>query len=100
MQTLRWTGIALALGVLVACAARPAAPQQVPAPLRVPEDQTLFLVAAASGVQIYQCTQKADGSFEWTFKAPEAALSFAADGTTLVATVPCSHALYLVARTM
>ena len=75
MQILRRTGSAFALGLLVACASRPAPPPQVPSSLAVPEGQTLFLVAEASGVQVYQCTQKADGSFEWVFKSPEATLT-------------------------
>lgn len=76
MKTLRCTGALLALGLVVACASRPAPPQQVPASLHVPEGQTLFLVAEASGVQIYQCTQKGDGGgFEWAFKSPEATLT-------------------------
>jgi len=75
MQILRQAGTACALGLLVACASRPAAPPQVPAALAVPEGQTLFLVAEASGVQVYQCTQKADGGFEWLFKSPEATLT-------------------------
>jgi hypothetical protein len=75
MQILRWTGVASALGLLLACASHPAAPPAVPASLRVPEGQSLFLTAEASGVQIYQCVQKADGGFEWLFKSPEATLT-------------------------
>lgn len=39
----------------------------------------------AKGVQIYECAQKPDGSFEWAFKAPEAALADARANPSLVA---------------
>ena len=44
--------------------------------LRPPVDQVVFLEALATGVQIYECASKPDqpSMFEWTFKAPEAAL--------------------------
>jgi len=60
------------------CASGPiGTPPDVPAPLRPPADQSLFLVALASGVQIYECAAKADqpSTFEWVFRAPEAALT-------------------------
>jgi hypothetical protein len=49
----------------------------VPANLTPPAGQVLFLEAVASGVQVYECAAKADQptTFEWTFRAPEAALS-------------------------
>jgi Protein of unknown function (DUF3455) len=59
------------------CASGPTvAPPEVPQPLRPPADQTVFIEALASGVQIYECAPKADqpSTFEWTFRAPEAAL--------------------------
>jgi Protein of unknown function (DUF3455) len=59
------------------CASGPvAAPPDVPAPLRPPAGQSLFLEALASGVQIYECAAKPDqpATFEWVFRAPEAAL--------------------------
>jgi hypothetical protein len=63
---------------LSGCAGGPTAnPPDVPAPLRPPADQSLFLVALASGVQIYECAPKADqpSAFEWVFRAPEATLT-------------------------
>ena len=70
--------IASALG---GCASGPAvdAPLRapdVPAALRVPAGQVIFLEALATGVQIYECAAKADGSgYEWAFRAPEAQLA-------------------------
>lgn len=61
--------------VLAACAALPTAPQ-VPAALQPPAGQVLQLEALASGVQLYECQTKADGSgTAWVFKAPEATLA-------------------------
>jgi hypothetical protein len=60
------------------CASGPAvtAPE-VPVNLRPPAGQVLFLEALAAGVQIYECTSKPDqpSSYEWAFRAPEAALA-------------------------
>jgi len=60
------------------CASGPAvtAPE-VPANLRPPAGQVLFLEALAAGVQIYECASKPDqpSSYEWTFRAPEASLT-------------------------
>ena len=47
----------------------------VPAALRPPADQVAYLEVRASGVQIYECSQQAGASYQWTFKAPEAALA-------------------------
>ena len=47
----------------------------VPAALRAPAGQAVYLEALATGVQIYECGQKSDGSYEWIFKAPEASLA-------------------------
>jgi len=47
----------------------------VPAALRPPADQVAYLEALATGVQIYECSQKADSTYEWAFKAPEATLA-------------------------
>jgi hypothetical protein len=65
--------VGLFLAVCAGCAAAPT----VPAPLRVPSAQTLIKELHATGVQIYECqAAKGDASlFEWSFKAPEAALS-------------------------
>jgi hypothetical protein len=51
-------------------------PPEVPASLRPAAGETLFLEAHASGVQIYECAARTDrpASYEWTFRAPEAAL--------------------------
>jgi hypothetical protein len=60
------------------CASSPiAAPSDLPAPLRPPANQSLFLEALASGVQIYECAAKSDqpSAFEWSFRAPEATLA-------------------------
>jgi len=60
------------------CASGPAvtAPE-VPANLRPPAGQVLFLEALAAGVQIYECASKPDqpSSYEWAFRAPEASLT-------------------------
>jgi hypothetical protein len=58
---------------LAGCASAPTVPGQ----LRVPGAQTLIKELHATGVQIYECQPaKGDASqFEWSFKAPEAALS-------------------------
>jgi hypothetical protein len=64
--------------VLSACASEPTlAPPKVPDALQPPAGQSLFLEALANGVQIYECTPKANpaGSYEWTFRAPEAVLA-------------------------
>ena len=69
-----WSAV-LGLG---GCACTPGvAPPDVPASLRPPTGQVAFLETLASGVQIYECAPKADGSgaHEWTFRAPEATLT-------------------------
>jgi hypothetical protein len=52
-----------------------AAPPQVSA-LQPPSGEVMFLEALASGVQIYECTAKADQAsiYEWVFRSPEADL--------------------------
>lgn len=61
--------------VLAACASGPMPPQG-PASLQPPAGQTLVMEALASGVQIYDCAAKADGSGPgWVFRAPEATLA-------------------------
>src|SRR5262245_50907969 len=49
----------------------------VPPQLKPPSDQVAFLETQASGVQIYECLPKQaqPGAFEWSFRAPEAALT-------------------------
>jgi hypothetical protein len=53
------------------------APPDVPASLKPPAGQEVFLEALANGVQIYECVPKSGqpGAYEWTFRAPEAALT-------------------------
>ena len=63
--------------VAVGCASSPAiVPPEVPQALRPPVGESAFVEALASGVQIYECAAKPDqpSTFEWTFRAPEAAL--------------------------
>lgn len=68
--------IGAALAILAGCAtSQKLAPPDVPAVLRPPANQTPYLEARATGVQIYECSRKADGSYEWAFKAPEASLA-------------------------
>ena len=65
-----------ALAVLAGCATtQPLAPPEVPAALRAPAGQSLYLEALADGVQIYECSQRPDSAYEWAFKAPEASLA-------------------------
>src|ERR1700754_170578 len=53
------------------------APTDLPAALRAPADQTAFVAALATGVQIYECAPKPDAASTWAWKflAPEATLS-------------------------
>ena len=65
-----------ALAVLAGCATtEPLAPPEVPAALRAPAGQSLYLEALADGVQIYECSQRPDSAYEWAFKSPEASLA-------------------------
>jgi FtsP/CotA-like multicopper oxidase with cupredoxin domain len=54
----------------------PVAPPAAPAALQPPAAEQPFLEARGSGVQIYECAAKPGQPtvFEWTFRAPEAAL--------------------------
>jgi hypothetical protein len=63
----------------VCVAARCAPP--VPGELKPGSDESLAMIVAAKGVQIYECRAKAgaSGVYEWAFVAPEAQL-FGADG--------------------
>ncbi len=67
--------------VLAACATAPR-PIDVPANLKPAANETLSLIVPAKGVQIYQCRVGKDGTAQWTFVAPEAAL-FDARGNTI-----------------
>jgi hypothetical protein len=57
---------------IAGCAAAPT----VPAPLRVPADQSLIKELHGAGVQIYECQPAKNDSaqFDWVFRAPEANL--------------------------
>jgi hypothetical protein len=59
----------------ISAAESPITVPEVPAALRPPAGQTAYLEALGSGVQIYECTQKSDSTYEWAFKAPEASLT-------------------------
>jgi hypothetical protein len=52
-------------------------PADVPAALQPPSGQAPIARLRATGVQIYECTSRADapGGFAWQFKAPEATLA-------------------------
>jgi hypothetical protein len=64
------------LSLAVGCATSPhVAPPKVPAVLQPPAGQTLYLEALGTGVQIYECAQSADLTYQWAFKAPEASLA-------------------------
>src|SRR5262249_429454 len=77
MRSHRWTLMTLTALVVLArfAAAQPLKPPDVPEALRPPAGQSLYLEALATGVQIYECSQKADSAYEWTFKSPEASLA-------------------------
>lgn len=76
MLTRRSSITALTLLIALAgCATPPApTPPEVPAALKPPAGQVLYIEVLVTGVQIYECSQKPDATFEWTFKAPEATL--------------------------
>ena len=66
----------LALAILAGCVAMQASvPTEVPATLRAPAGESRYLEALATGVQIYECSQKPDSAYEWAFKGPEATLA-------------------------
>lgn len=94
--------VALA-GLLAACTSVQPAQPALPPVLQPPTEARQFLEVFASGVQVYQCARKADSTYEWVFKAPEAKLAAksgalvgkhyagptweAADGSTVVGEV-------------
>jgi hypothetical protein len=51
-----------------------AAPADLPANLRPPEDAQLFLRLRAEGAQIYRCQKNLAGAWAFTLKAPDARL--------------------------
>jgi hypothetical protein len=80
MQRIRFVATMLQASLCAAvagCAASGAVhPSDVPAPLRVPDNQVLRQQLHATGVQIYRCQPAKDdpSQFEWSLKQPEAAL--------------------------
>jgi len=69
------------LAIVAGCASTQArSPVQVPAKLSPGADESLTMIVAAKGVQIYECRAKKDpsGDYEWAFVAPEAELFDAA----------------------
>ena len=67
---------AAAPALLAACTLAPSdrAPD-APGDLQPPQGQVVYLEALATGVQVYECSQKADSTYEWAFKSPEASLT-------------------------
>jgi len=70
--------LAFITGYASAQTAKPLA--QVPVKLKPSADESLVMIVAAKGVQIYECRAKKDpsGDYEWAFVAPEAELFDAA----------------------
>jgi hypothetical protein len=71
--------IAFSLAILVAACTsvqKPAPTVKVPDKLKPPANESLAMIVAAKGVQIYECRAKKDqaGAYEWAFVAPEADL--------------------------
>ena len=66
----------LALLFASGCASTEPRPVAVPDKLKPPANESLAMILAAKGVQIYECRAKKDhaGQFEWAFVAPEADL--------------------------
>jgi hypothetical protein len=63
------------IAAVAACAvAQAPTPPEVPAALRAPAGQVVFVEALATGVQIYQCEARPGSGYQWVFKAPEATL--------------------------
>ena len=75
----------LVLGVAGCSSVMGPKPPVVPGVLVAPPDQEVFLEALASGSQVYECVPKAGspGTFEWTFRAPEAQLTSRTLGSDL-----------------
>jgi hypothetical protein len=64
------------IALVAGCAVSPpiAVPNVSPL-IQAPPGSHVYLEALASGVQIYECSVNADSTYQWAFKAPEAALS-------------------------
>lgn len=67
---------ALAVLFATACASTEPRPVAVPDKLKPGANESLAMIVAAKGVQIYECRASKDqeGQFEWAFVAPEADL--------------------------
>jgi hypothetical protein len=79
MKTTRLTphringGAVLLALALAACASAPQ--PDIPAALKPPTSESLAMIVAARGVQIYECRVRKEGAgYEWAFVAPEAEL--------------------------
>lgn len=74
-----------ALGVAGCSSVTGPKPPEVPGVLKAPADQEVFLEALASGSQVYECVPKSGsaGTYEWTFRAPEAQLTSSTLGRDL-----------------
>ena len=70
-----------AASVLVLAACATPQPVEVPANLKPAANESLAMIVPAKGVQIYECRVGNDGSAQWTFVAPEAALFDARSNT-------------------
>jgi len=73
-----WSALSLipVAALIAGCANTPAlAPPNVPASIQTPPGVAVYLKAYADGVQIYECSRKADSTYEWAFKAPQATLA-------------------------
>jgi len=69
------TSVFLSSFIIAGCAtSQPMAQPEAPSALQPPVSQSLYIEALATGVQIYECSQKADSTYEWVFRAPEASL--------------------------
>jgi len=76
-KTARFTVVFLvSLVAVCACARPPRSMVEVPDKLRPGANESLTIIVAAKGVQIYECRAKKDqaGGYEWAFVAPEADL--------------------------
>jgi hypothetical protein len=73
----KWIACSLPL-LLAACSAmqKPTAAVNVPDRLKPEPQESLAMIVAAKGVQVYECRAKADraGEYGWAFVAPEADL--------------------------
>lgn len=74
---MRAIGLCASVFLASGCASQAVlAPPDLPASLRAPAGQSVYLEARATGVQIYECAARPDptSGFEWVFRAPDAVL--------------------------